>query len=232
MVCVKVSGLARDEYLQSNRLFGVEKHSHEGCNSPCYSNRGSDSNGAKIVFSGMPYFAAGRTHVEIERTTSPATWLNTHVARCDSPHSGLPRKEDKEDGRSIVRPTCGLVLTTRGHSAYRLSTSFQRLPRLILGHVCVQLCGARICMPQHPLHIVEALAVLGELGAACVPQLMHRVQGLAVGVALAGHRTLHYLANPREYVPIERSAALIETVPTALIQHQSPWFARTTIQLT
>ncbi len=108
---------------------------------------------------------------------------------------------------------------------------FKRLPHLIPGQVCIQLRGAWIFMPQHALHTIEALAVLGELGAACVPQLMHRVQGLAVGVALAGHRTLHYLANPREHVPVERSATLIETVPTALIQHQSPWFARTTIQL-
>jgi len=28
-------------------------------------------------------------------------------------------------------------------------------------------------MPQHPLHMVEVLAVLGSLGAACVPELVN-----------------------------------------------------------
>ncbi len=39
----------------------------------------------------------------------------------------------------------------------------KRLPDLILGHIRVQLCGARIFMPHHPLHTIEALAVLRQL---------------------------------------------------------------------
>ncbi len=38
---------------------------------------------------------------------------------------------------------------------------FKRLPLLLLSHVCIQLRGAWVFMPQHPLHTMEALAVLG-----------------------------------------------------------------------
>jgi len=40
--------------------------------------------------------------------------------------------------------------------------SFKRLPHSIFRHVCVHLRRARVCMPHHPLHIIEALAVLGQ----------------------------------------------------------------------
>ncbi len=106
------------------------------------------------------------------------------------------------------------------------------MPQLILGKLDVHLGRSWVQVAKRLLHHMQRGALRDQLGAARVPQLMHRVQGLAVDVALAGHRPLHYLANPREHVPVERSATLIETVPTALIQHQSPWFARTTIQLT
>ncbi len=41
-------------------------------------------------------------------------------------------------------------------------------------------------MPQHPLRTIKALAVLGSLCTACMPELVHDVQGLAVGVEQLG----------------------------------------------
>ncbi len=63
-----------------------------------------------------------------------------------------------------------------------------RLPALLLGDVRAELRRVWVFVPQHALHNVEALAVLRQLGAACVSKLVHGVRGLAGVVEQRGHK--------------------------------------------
>ena len=66
--------------------------------------------------------------------------------------------------RPAVPVTPGTVkaLWMLGRVVDRVRSCFQRRLPLLFRYVCLQVCGARICVPHHALHHVAALAVLGE----------------------------------------------------------------------
>jgi hypothetical protein len=102
----------------------------------------------------------------------PYVWWDRvhHVVGDMAGHVGSPlrlatQRATTEGGtggctKSIACVSGAWVLPVWGHRAYCSLVGFKRLPKLTPRGVCVQSRRMWICMPQHPLPTIKALAVL------------------------------------------------------------------------